>query len=49
MLTEMMLTDYMYQEKGEEEDLPAFKTALTYRYNDSRKTRKTRYWQHDDE
>ena len=25
----------MYQEKREEEDLPASKTALTHRYNDS--------------
>ena len=29
-------TDYMYQEKREEEDLPALKTALTHRYNDSK-------------
>ena len=29
-----MLTDYMCQEKKEEKDLPALKTALTYRYND---------------
>ena len=29
-----MLTDYMYQEKRAEEDMPAFKKALTYRYND---------------
>ena len=27
----MMLTDYMYQEKMEEENLPALKTALTHR------------------
>ena len=27
-------TDYMYQEKREEEDLPALKTTLTYRYAD---------------
>ena len=26
----------MFQEKGEEEDLPALKTALTHRYNDSK-------------
>ena len=25
----------MYQEKSEEDDLPALKTALTHRYNDS--------------
>ena len=47
----------MYQEKREQEDLPASKTALTHRYNDSRIHRKTRkrtvyshqkrYWQHD--
>ena len=30
---------YMFQEKMEEEDLPALKTALTHRYNDS----KTKY------
>ena len=30
------LTDYMFQEKREEEDLPAWKTALTHRYNDSK-------------
>ena len=34
-----MLTDYMFKEKRKEEDLPASKTALTQRYNDS-KTRK---------
>ena len=28
-----MLTDYMYQEKREEEDLPALKTVLTHRYH----------------
>ena len=26
----------MFQEKREEEDLPALKTALTHRYNDSK-------------
>ena len=31
----MTLTDYMYQERREEEDLPALKIALTLRYNDS--------------
>ena len=33
-----MLTDYMYLEKAEEEDLPASNTALTYRYNGSKTT-----------
>ena len=33
-------TDYMYQEKREEEDLPASKTALTHPYNDSKTTKK---------
>ena len=31
-------TDYMYQEKKEEEDLPASKTALSHPYNDSKTT-----------
>ena len=31
-------TYYMYQEKREEEDLPASKTALTHRFNDSKTT-----------
>ena len=35
-MPEMMLTNYMCQEKKEEEDLPALKTALTHRYNDSK-------------
>ena len=35
-LPETTLTDYMYQEKKEEQDLPALKTALTHRYNDSK-------------
>ena len=34
----MTLTDYMCQEKEEKEDLPALKTVLTYRYNDSKTT-----------
>ena len=34
------LTDYMYQEKREEEDLPASKSALTHRDNGSTTTRK---------
>ena len=32
-IPEMTLTDYMYQEK-EEDDLPALKKALTHQYND---------------
>ena len=35
---ETMLTDYMYLEKREEEDLPASKTPLTHRYNGSKTT-----------
>ena len=31
-----MLTDYMYQEKTEEKDLPALKKTLTHRYDDYR-------------
>ena len=38
---ETTLTDYMYQERREEEDLPALKTAFTHRYNDSRTTEKS--------
>ena len=30
---EMILTDYIYQEKKAEEDLPALNTVLTHRYN----------------
>ena len=37
-LTETTLTDYMYLEKREEENLPASKTALTHRYNGSKTT-----------
>ena len=33
-----IMTNYMYLEKSEEEDLPASKTALTHRYNDSKTT-----------
>ena len=33
---ERTLTDYMYQEKREEEYLPALKTALMHRYNDTK-------------
>ena len=35
-----MLTDYMYQERREEEDLSALKTVLKHPYNDSRTTQK---------
>ena len=35
-ILEMTLTDYMYQEKKELEDLPALKIVLTHRYNDSK-------------
>ena len=35
-LMNMTLTGYRFQEKREEEDLPALKTALTHRYNDSK-------------
>ena len=34
----MTLTVYMYQEKKEEEDLPALKTSLKYQYNDLKTT-----------
>ena len=37
-IAEPTLTDYMYQERKEEEDLPALKTALTHRYNNSKTT-----------
>ena len=30
----MRLTNYMYQEKMEKEDLPTLKTSLTHQYND---------------
>ena len=39
-IPETTLTAYMYQEKREEEDLPALKTALIHRYNDSKTTEK---------
>ena len=32
------VADYMCQEEKEEEDLPALKTALMHRYNDSKTT-----------
>ena len=34
-----MLTDYIYLEKREEEDLPGLKTAFKHRYNGSKKNR----------
>ena len=37
-IPETTWTDYMYQEKREEEDLPASKTVLTHPYNDSKTT-----------
>ena len=33
---ETTLTDDMYQEREEEEEMPALKTALIHRYNDLR-------------
>ena len=33
---ETTLTDYMFLEKMGKEDLPALKTALSHRYNDSK-------------
>ena len=36
-----MLTDYMCQEKKEEEDLLAMKTTLTHKYNDLKTTYKS--------
>ncbi len=35
-IPETTLTDYMFQEKREEEDLPALKTTLMHPYNDSK-------------
>ena len=37
-MQEMTLTDYMSQEKKEEEDLRAVKTALTHQYKDLKTT-----------
>ena len=37
----MVLTDSMCQENTEEEELPALKTALTHRHNDSKATWKS--------
>ena len=34
----MTLTDFMYQEKNEEEDLRALKTVLTHQFDDSKTT-----------
>ena len=42
-IPETTLTNNMFQEKREEEDLPALKTALTHRYNDT----KTIYKKHE--
>ena len=36
-----MLTDYMCQEKKEEEDLAALKTVITHRHNDLKTTYKS--------
>ena len=36
----MILTDYIYEERAEEEHLPALNTGLTHRYNDSKNTKK---------
>ena len=35
-IPETTLTDYMFQEKKKEKDLPALKTTLMHRYNDSK-------------
>ena len=37
----MTLTDYMCQEKKEEEDIPALKTALMHQYNNLKITYKS--------
>ena len=37
-IPEMTLTDSKCQEKKEEEDLPALKTALTHQYSDLKTT-----------
>ena len=39
-LPEMTLTNYLYQEKMEEEDVPALRTAQMYKYKDSKNTLK---------
>ena len=41
LLPEMTLTDYLYQERREEHDLPALETAFTHRYNDTKSTEKS--------
>ena len=41
----MTMTDHMYQEKKEEQDLPELKTALTHQYNDLKTTYKI--WEED--
>ena len=56
-IPETTLTDNTFQEKREEEVLPALKTALTHRYNDSKTIYKNtkedslqkRYWEHDEQ
>ena len=35
-IPETTLTDYIYQEKRVEKDLPALKTTWTHRYNDTK-------------
>ena len=35
-MPETTLTEYMFQEKREEEDLPSLKTALAHPYNNSK-------------
>ena len=37
-MSEITLTDYMFQEKKEEDDLLALKITLTHRYNDLKTT-----------
>ena len=37
-IQETTLTDYMYQEKREEEDLPVSKITLVHQYNCSKTT-----------
>ena len=40
-IQEMMLTDYMCQEKKDQENLPVMKTALTHQYKDLETTYKS--------
>ena len=37
-IPEITMIDYMYKEKKEKEPLPAMKTVLTHRYNESNTT-----------